>query len=526
MNAALARIGLRWRLVAWVTGVLLAALAVTFGVVYERTGAELRAQVDHDVRGDVSQLSQAVRGMRSHRPDQLAAEIQGYLSALPFTASSLLMFAVVPGQRTVSNHPESVIPTSPDDESNALQDKENDRVAALLTGATGLTTRQVADVGPARFEEQVITVHGIRVRVGAGEPLAIVTRAQRGIVRSFSIAGALAVLLALIASYMAGVSVSLPLRRMARVAARVDDGELDPRMNPPVGAASEVRVLAESFNHMLDRLSEAFASQKEFIADASHELRTPLTVIAGQLEVLAAQEAPEPDEVRRVQRLVAAEIARTSRLVDDMLLLARSERQDFLHLRDIELVPFVNELWAAASLSEDRRFELGPIPDATLSADPDRLAQALRNLIANAVEHTRAPGGLVRLDVEAIEPDRVRFIVRDDGPGIPPDQLERIFERFHRTDSSRSRRAGGAGLGLAIVLAIAEAHGGRARAVATGTPGARLELELPGRGEVRESRSREPESRLVPERPRRGPAASKGAPRQRRPVPRPPREGR
>ena len=524
MNRTLARIGLRWRLVAWVTGVLLAALAVTFVVVYERTGAELRAQVDHDVRGDLTQLSQAVRAMRAHRPSQLASEIQSYLSALPFTASSSLLFAVVPGQRTVSNHPESVVPAGPDDETTSQQDAENDRVAALLTGATGLNTRQVADVGPARFNEEVVTVHGLSVRVGAGEPLAIVTRAQRGIVRAFSIAGALAVLLALIASYMAGVSVSLPLRRMARVAARVDDGELDPRMSPPAGSASEVRVLAESFNHMLDRLSEAFASQKEFIADASHELRTPLTVIGGQLEVLAAQEAPEQEEVRRVQRLVAGEIARTSRLVDDMLLLARSERQDFLHLREIELESFVNELWAAASLGGERRFELGQIPRATLTADPDRLAQALRNLISNAVQHTRAPGGLVRLDVEPVEPDRVRFVVRDDGPGIAPDQLERVFERFHRTDSSRTRRGGGAGLGLAIVLAIAEAHGGRARAVASGATGARLELELPGRGPVQEHPSHGQESRPLPDRPRRGPAGARPATRQRRPVPRPPRE--
>ncbi len=519
MSLLIARVGIRWRLVAWVTGVLLAVLAVTFVVVYESTGAELRAQVDHDVTGDVAQLSQALQGMRSRPPRDLAVSIELYMRAQPFAATSLLLFAVIPGYGTVSNHPESVISLPPDaDELPAQQARENDLGRDMLTGATGLTTRQVADVGPARFNERIVRVNGLNVRVGAGEPLAIVTRAQRGILRSFSIAGALAVLLALIASYLAGASVSLPLRRMARVAARIDDGDLDPRMRPPATAASEVRVLAESFNHMLDRLSEAFASQKDFIADASHELRTPLTVIAGQLEVLAAQDAPEPDEVRRVQRLVAAEIARTSRLVDDMLLLARSERHDFLHMREVELEPFVDELWTAARMSGERRFELGPVPRATLTADPDRLAQALRNLISNAVEHTQAPQGLVRLDVEALASGHVRFVVSDDGPGIDPRQLERVFERFHRTDSSRNRRAGGAGLGLAIVRAIAEAHGGRARAVLTGSGGARLELELPGLVEV--GHSPEPPPRSPGERRRRPLASAPGPTGQRRPTPR------
>ncbi|MGH2894364.1 MAG: sensor histidine kinase, partial [Solirubrobacteraceae bacterium] len=280
----------------------------------------------------------------------------------------------------------------------------------------------------------------------------------------------------------AGASVSLPLRRMARVAAQVDDGDLDPRMDTTRLAGGEIRVLAESFNRMLDRLAEAFSAQRDFIADASHELRTPLTVIGGQLEVLAAQEYPAPEEVRRVERLVAAEIGRTSRLVDEMLLLARSERRDFLQYREFELEPFVTELWLGARIGEERRFELGPIPDAVLTADPDRLAQALRNLISNAVEHTRAPRGLVRMEVTSRPGGIVRFVVLDDGHGIDDDELEQVFERFHRTDDDRSRKTGGAGLGLAIVRAIARAHGGDARAVGATGPhpgGARLELELP-----------------------------------------------
>jgi signal transduction histidine kinase len=268
---------------------------------------------------------------------------------------------------------------------------------------------------------------------------------------------------------------------MAAVAARVDGGDLEPRMEPRSGSGDEVKVLAESFNHMLDRLSEAFAGQREFVADASHELRTPLTVIRGQLEVLAAQENPSGSEVRRVERLVQAEITRISRLVDDLLDLAQAEQTDFLQIEQIDLRPFVAELWDGVSLTAQRHFQLGPVPEGTLLADPDRLAQALRNLAGNAIAHTAADTGLVRLEVDRVAPDRVRFAVLDDGPGIPVTERERIFERFHRTDLGRTRSAGGAGLGLAIVRAIAEAHGGlvRARDPRDGR-GARVELLLGG----------------------------------------------
>jgi signal transduction histidine kinase len=242
----------------------------------------------------------------------------------------------------------------------------------------------------------------------------------------------------------------------------------------------EVRVLGDAFNHMLDRLAQAFHSQREFIADASHELRTPLTVIRGQLEVLAAQAAPSAEEVRRVERLVMAEIGRISRLVDDLLTLTQAERVDFLHLETIDAPSFARELWDGLSLTADRRFELGEVPAGSLRADPDRLAQALRNLGRNAVEQTAEGSGLVRLEAAALEGDRISFRVIDDGPGIPESERERVFERFYRVDTGRSRKTGGAGLGLAIVRAITEAHGGQVHA---GTrddgSGTVIELVLP-----------------------------------------------
>jgi two-component system OmpR family sensor kinase len=473
---------LRWRLTVWVAVVLLASAAVMFVVVYRGTGDQLRSEIDRDIAGDASQLRQSLVMLAGDTPSQVAVAAGRYVHAQPFGGTSTLLFVVVPGAGTTSNHPELFGASQPDQgETAAQQARENALGRRLLIPVIGYSTVTVPDGGAVRFLERRVVVGRLHVVAGVGEPLAIVTRAEGGVARAFGLAGVLTLAIALLASYLAGGRVSAPLRRMAAVAARVDAGDLQPRMTSSETPGDEVRVLADAFNHMLDRLADAFAGQRQFVADASHELRTPLTVIRGQLEVLADQPHPSGMEVRRVERLVQTEIARISRLVDDLLLLAQSEQPDFVRVEAIDLATFVDELWDGVSLTAERRFELGPTPRGSLLADPDRLAQALHNLARNAIEHTLAPDGLVRLEVQRVDGDRVRFAVIDDGPGIPDGERERVFKRFHRIDPGRARAAGGAGLGLAIVRAIADSHGGRAGAkpVGNGT-GARLELELPG----------------------------------------------
>ena len=298
--------------------------------------------------------------------------------------------------------------------------------------------------------------------IGVGEPLQPVHRAQHGIARAFVLAGALALAAALLASYLVGARVSRPLRRMAAIAARVDAGELEPRIHEAGGPGNEVRVLADAFNHMLDRLSAAFAGQRAFVADASHELRTPLTVIRGQLEVLAAQPDPPLEEVRRVERLVQAEVSRITRLVDDLLLLAKSEERQFLHVEPIDLRPFI-----AGPVGRHEPHGRAPLRALARSpparSTPTPTGSPRRCATSPATRSSTPPrrDGLVRLDVAQTAGDRVRFVVADDGPGIPADQRERVFDRFHRTDAARDRASGGTGLGLAIVRAIALAHAGR-----------------------------------------------------------------
>lgn len=473
---------LRWRLTAWVAAVMIVGATVVFAVVYLQTGASLGRQIDLDLHSDVSQMSQALRTSGITATPSLRAEATRYVLGQPYRSTSTLLFVLLPGQPPISNHPELFGHRQAEDgEAQATQTVENREALRLAIPRLGYSVARVPDVGHTRILERAVDLGGRQVIAGAGEPLRSVEAAQHSIARAFVLAGLVVLLVALVASYLAGARVTAPLRRMASVAARVDSGDLEPRMQDPAGAGEEVRVLAESFNHMLDRLTVAFQGQRDFMADASHELRTPLTVIRGQLEVLAAAEHPDPQEVLRVERVVQAEVTRMSRLVDDLLLLTAAEGSDFLRREPIELSSFVTELWDGLSLTAHRRFELGPVPAGILQADPDRLAQAVRNLGRNAIDHTVEGTGLVRLEVFAIPGNRLTFAVIDDGPGIPPAQRERVFERLYRVDPSRSRGAGGAGLGLSIVRAIAEAHGGRVRiSSGPGDRGARVEIVLPG----------------------------------------------
>jgi two-component system, OmpR family, sensor kinase len=473
--------GLQWRLAAWVAVVILICTGLTFFVVYRGTGSQLRTQIDQEITADAEELANNLESPGPSSPAQVALAASSYVRHQPFQTGSTLQFATIPGAGLITNRPELFAQARPDtSETVAQQDEENRVSDHLLTAPTGFTTLMLPDVGNLRLLKRTVKVPGgPTVRIGVGEPLASVAAAQRGVARAFILAGLIALAGALLGAYLIGTRLSRPLRSMAAVAARVDAGDLHPRIDDRSDQSKEVRVLADAFNHMLDRLTDAFAGQQAFVADASHELRTPLTVIRGQLEVLAAQPSPAGGEVRRVEHLVQAELARITRLVDDLLLLAKVEQTQFLRLEQIALGGFVRQLWDGMSLLASRRFELDSVPEGTLRADADRLAQALRNLIGNAIEQTAPEHGLVRMRVERAGYGQVRFVVEDDGPGIPPAQRERVFDRFYRIDTARDRASGGAGLGLAIVRAIVEAHGGHVAAGRSPEGGARIEVELP-----------------------------------------------
>ena len=450
---------LRWRLAGLIGGVVVVAVAGTFVVIYHGTGAQLRDQIDSELRTDAASFDRGGVPAGPAPPAAVEARARRYLRDQPYRASSRLLFLQVGRRTPIANEPAEA--------------------RALLSVPDGYSNVELAGVGQLRVYRTTVRRGGRAVAaLGVGEPLAPVERAQDEVARTFLLAGTATLALALLLGYLVAVRTARPLRRMADVAARVDAGDLSPRMRADAGRSDEIRRLADSFDTMLDRLEDAFARQRAFASDASHELRTPLTVIRGQLEVLARTPDPTADDVRHVERLVRTEILRMERLVDDLLVLARADESEFLRRRTIELEPFAAELLDGFRATADRRFELAGVPEGKLEADPDRLAQALRNLLRNSVEQT-APGGLVRL-TGAAAGEWVIVAVEDDGPGIPAEQRERVFDRFHRTDSARTRARGGTGLGLAIVRAVAEAHGGGVAVGESPEGGARVEISLPG----------------------------------------------
>ncbi len=469
---------------AGVAVVVLVVLAATFAFVYRSTGSQLRAQIDRSVRNSALQLKDAIQQRRVPTATAALTRAARYAGTQPFRDSNMLLFVLIPGSGTASNHPELFGYGRPDSRENGVSQRlENGYGLRLTQPQVGYSTKAAADSGAVRLFEVRFRIAGTTAYAGAGEPLETVEHAQEVVRHSFELAGAVGLALALLAAYLLGTRITGPIRRSAEVAARIDAGDLSPRIHLPSGSGNELQVMAEALNHMLDRLAGAFAAQREFVADASHELRTPLTVLRGQLDVLDGGDRDDgslsPEELERVQRLMQGEIARLSRLVDDLLLLAQSDRDDFLRPVELRLDALVTELWDGLSLTAERNFELGHLEPVVVWADPDRLAQALRNLARNAVAQTQAPDGLVRVDVSRRGADVVRVTVSDDGPGIDPDLRERVFERFYRTDRARARADGGAGLGLAIVRAITEAHHGSVRVTDAPAGGAAFVLDLP-----------------------------------------------
>jgi signal transduction histidine kinase len=285
------------------------------------------------------------------------------------------------------------------------------------------------------------------------------------------VAGELALLLLVAGGALAFALVSRmlrPLREVTETAREIGQSDLTRRI--PVSGGDEVAELGRTFNAMLDRLERAFASQSALVSDAGHELRTPITVVRAHLELLM-QGAPN-----RAERLAIAmdELDRMSRLVEELLVLAKSERLDFLHRTPLDLDLFTEELAAKARALGDRRWTVEACAIGTVVADRQRMTQAMMNLVRNAVEHT-GRGGRIALG-SALENGSARLWVSDDGPGVPPDERARIFERFARGSSAAGD---GHGLGLAIVRAVAEAHGGRAELVARPLPGATFAITIP-----------------------------------------------
>ena len=257
-----------------------------------------------------------------------------------------------------------------------------------------------------------------------------------------------------IASILAWVvagQILLPLRLLTETARSISDSDLTQRI--PVKGSDELAEMAMTFNEMLERLETAFFNQRNLINDVSHELRTPITIIRGHLELMG----DDPDERRETIELVMDELDRMSRLVNDLLLLAKAEQPNFLNLETIEISLLTEELYSKAIALGDRNWQLEAKGSGRIVADRQRLTQMIMNLAQNATQHTQT-GDIIALG-SAVLGEKVHFWVRDTGCGIEPQDQKRIFDRSSRIFRDNYRPEG-TGLGLAIISTIARAHGG------------------------------------------------------------------
>lgn len=280
-------------------------------------------------------------------------------------------------------------------------------------------------------------------------------------------AGALAV--AAVASYLVAGRVLRPIRQVRLAAEALTETDLSRRIQ--VSGTDDVAQLARTFNGMLDRIETAFTAQRDFLDDAGHELRTPLTIIRGHLELMG----DDPAERAQTTALLLDEIDRMRRLVDDLIVLAQLRQPDFLQPGPVDLADVVVDVVSKTSAMAPRAWRIDAVADARITADGQRLTQALMQLCSNAVAHTES-GDVIAVG-SSMTPRLVRLWVRDTGSGVDPADAEKIFTRAIRGHAATA----GSGLGLAIVSSIAKAHGGRVTLESNLGQGATFTIELPRR---------------------------------------------
>jgi two-component system OmpR family sensor kinase len=343
-----------------------------------------------------------------------------------------------------------------------------DAVRPLL--ADNGTTTVDSEYGELQVATQSIDQGG---ETGALVVVTFLDRARAGLtetMRTYAIVAALALLLVTaMAAWVSGRLLS-PLRTLRETAEEISESDLSQRL--PVTGNDDLTALTRTFNGMLGRLEAAFVGQREFLDDAGHELKTPLTVLSGHLELLDTTDAAEVAETRL---LLLDEIDRMSRLVGDLILLAKSDRPDFLQLQPVDLAGLTTDLLAKAWGLGDRDWVLDGSADVKVVADPQRLTQAVLQLADNAVKHTQV-GDTVAIGSSATAAEAVLW-VRDTGPGVRPEDRELVFERFGRSAVPPGDE--GFGLGLSIVAAVVQAHGGRVSVEDAEPAGARFVVRLP-----------------------------------------------
>ena len=418
--------------------VMMLVLVATGAFVYVRVGHALLTSVDQTLRAQAAEATPRVQGGKP-LVDHDAADI------------APVEQLVTSGGRIISSTPASL---------PSLLDPA--RRAQVIAGRT-VTENSDDFVGLKdrwRMLAKPVRVAGVREALVLAEPLTQRRETLDRLRREFLIAAPPALIVAVLSGYLLAAASLRPVEAMRRRAAAITAETPGTRLPVPA-ARDEISRLAQTLNHMLDRLEAAFEHERRFVADASHELRTPLALLRTELE-LALRRPRSAEELEQALRSAAEETERLNRLAEDLLLIARADEGSLPvraeHLSTRETLRDVAERFASRAARDGRMVTVVESEDSIMDADPVRLEQALGNLVDNALKHGQ---GEVRLS--AVRRDTsIELHVADEGSGFDPDFVRRAFDRFSRADDARS--AGGTGLGLAIVQLIATAHGGSAEA--------------------------------------------------------------
>ena len=323
---------------------------------------------------------------------------------------------------------------------------------------------------------------GLLVRLG--EPLPPLLVAIQTIQAVLAVGMALALVLALLGAWLAARQVTRPLRAITRSAQRINEGDLDGRIQVRTRAA-EFQDLARSLNHMAGRfrrdiheLQRMQRVQNEFIGNVSHEVKNPIHAVFGYLEALAS-DSLAPEQRKKYANKGLMNLQRLNSLFSDLIEIAKLEyREDLIRPTTFDLQGLIEEVGEMlAPKANEKVLELTyENPSLEVRADRNRVRQVLTNLIDNAIAYSDE--GSVRCRMRR-HLDKARVEVVDTGRGIPAEHLDRVFDRFYRVDTARSRKEGGTGLGLAIVKQILEAHGETIHVESTKGRGTRFWFELP-----------------------------------------------
>ncbi|MEU4576961.1 ATP-binding protein [Nonomuraea sp. ATR24] len=460
------RVTARGRIVGWMLAVVGLALFVSIFATWTILLNRLDGRMESELSNEAEKLRRyAVTALdpQTGRPvDDVAKLMSGYLAYNPPDRWETF-FSIVDG---APDKVSGVTPPAPLDNDAAL-------VAKLATATEPVDGRWESAAGAVWYAVIPVTV--------AGDPrqghfvIALFYDQHRDdtmdAIRVLSLTALGALALAGTAGWFVAGRVLAPVRLVRQTAEQISDSsDLTRRLDVP--GNDDVAALAATFNHMLDRLEQAFAVQRHFVDDAGHELRTPITVIRGHLELMG----DDPADRAETLALVTDELDRMNRMVDDLLTLAKAEQPGFLDIDEVELADLTVSVVAKARALGERRWRVDEVAEARMPADRQRLTQALMQLVANAVRHT-GDGDLIAVG-SAVRGSSVELWVRDSGPGVPPADRERIFRRFMR-GSGRTGGHDGAGLGLAIVTTIAEAHGGTVEVVDAPGGGACFVMTIP-----------------------------------------------